>query len=182
MAKSGENFLTIRVLKEQGFSPLSYRYFLLQTHYRRQLNFSLEALTAASRGLEHFYKSVALLPEGVVQNESFVTAFLEHVNDDLDIPGALALTWEQMKDKKLSRTDLLWADEVFGLRLAEYLKKEAQIESAPLPPEVQTLIKARDQARTEKEWEKSDELRKKIEVLGYRVNDTAQGTEVTKNS
>ncbi len=181
MAKSGDNFLTIGVLKDKGFDPLSYRYFLLQTHYRRQLNFSLDALSAALRGLEHFYKSTALLPEGTVRNEAFAAAFLEHVNDDLDIPGALALSWEQMKIKKLNRADLLWADEVFGLQLEAYLKKEAAAEIVPLPTEVKELIKARDQARTQKNWTESDALRKEIEDLGYQVNDTAQGTEVIKN-
>ncbi len=179
MAKSGENFLTISVLKEKGIKPLSYRYFLLQSHYRRQLNFSFEALTAAERGLEHFYKSAAALPEGKA-SDIFRKEFLEKINDDLDMPGALAFVWEQIKAKAITQADILWADQVFGLQIKEWLAHHKIEQSAALPIEVRALIDERNQARADKNWQRSDELRQALEAIGYVVKDTKDGTSVSR--
>ncbi len=180
MAKSGDNFLTISVLKEKGISPLAYRYFVLQSHYRRQLNFSFAALEAAENGLEHLYKSAVNSTLATEKNGVFREAFIEHINNDLDIPGALALTWEYLKQKTLSQDDLLWADDIFGLQLKEHLAQASLQDSNPLPAAIQELITKRDHARAEKKWSESDTLRHELEAAGYIVHDTKDGTKLTQ--
>lgn len=171
MAKAGENFLTIKELKKQGQAPLSYRYFTLQTHYRKQLNFSFEALSAARSGLEHLYELARSLekkklPEDQVLEEKFLNA----INDDLNIPEALALIWEALKTRKISQTQLLKFDTVLGLKIKEQTKE------LKIPSKIKMLVEERDRARMEKNWAKSDELRREIENLGYKLKDTDKGT------
>jgi len=175
MAKSGGNFLTINELKRQGYSPLAYRYFTLQTHYRRQLSFSFEALAAAQSGLEHLYEIARdLSKEKMPEDKNLAEKFLALINDDLNIPEALAMVWEALKNRKISLPQLLKFDEVLGLHIEE------QIKAVKLPKEVDLLVKERDEARIKKDWAKSDELRVRIEALGYVVKDGARGTEVKK--
>ncbi|HLC70073.1 MAG TPA: cysteine--tRNA ligase [Patescibacteria group bacterium] len=175
MAKSVDNFLTIRELKRQGYSPLAYRYFTLQTHYRRQLSFSFEALGAAQSGLEHLYEIAReLSKEKMPEDKESADKFLALINDDLNIPEALATVWEALKNREISLPQLLNFDEVFGLQIEE------QIKTVELPKEVQQLVKERDEARINKDWAKSDELRNQIEALGYVVKDGVKGTEVKK--
>ena len=176
MSKSGENFITLQTLVEKGFSPLSYRYFLLQTHYRKQLVFSFEALTAAQTGLEHLYASARGLDKKGKDTAEIQTEFLNFINNDLDTPGALAFVWEKIKSKELDLKTLLQFDEVFGLKIKENLK----VKAIKISGDVERLVKDRDSARTTKDWAKSDEIRKKLEGMGYVVKDTKDGTEISK--
>ncbi len=189
MAKSGENFLTLQELKRRGYSPLAYRFFTLQTHYRKQLNFSFEALAAAQKGLEHLYADAKSLKffgekEDVTSqiNFDYTSQFIKLINDDLDTPNAIALTWDMLEDKSLSKLDrlklLLDFDKIFGLRIKEALEKEE--EEIVLPTTIALLIEERDKARANKDWDRSDDLRKKIEAQGYIVQDGPKGTEVKK--
>ncbi|MFA5061934.1 MAG: cysteine--tRNA ligase [Patescibacteria group bacterium] len=171
MAKSGENFITMGVLKEKGFSPLAYRYFLLQTHYRKQLNFTWEALEGAQNGLDHLYRSLAQLPEKD-EDKTLSQQFLEKINNDLDVPAALALVWQAVRDRRISKEQLFKFDEIFGLNLAEFKDTPA----AELSDEVKKLLHARDEARKQKNWAESDQIRKKLEEMGYKVEDTKDGT------
>lgn len=170
MAKSEGNFLTLQTIKEKGLSPIAYRYFLLQTHYRKQLNFSWEALAAAQKALHHLCRSFTELPAGG-ENKKLSEKFLEFVANDLDIPGALALTWQAIKERKISKKQLLKFDKVFGLQLAEIKEEKNKI-----PKEVRVLVKQRQQARQNKNWTESDLLRKKIEAGGVKVKDKKDGS------
>ncbi len=182
MAKSGGSFLTLATIKEKGINPLAYRYFLLQTHYRKQVNFSWEALQAATTGYERLKQTVANLQTKEVEEtkntEQYYNQFKECLNDDLNMPQALALTWKMLDDKILTDQEKLWLikkfDEVFGLKL------DAEIKAEALPEEILEIINERDTARTEKDWAKSDELRKVLEGMGYKVEDALDGTKVSK--
>ncbi|HYE59853.1 MAG TPA: cysteine--tRNA ligase, partial [Candidatus Kapabacteria bacterium] len=93
MAKSGDNFITLQTVIEKGYSPLAYRYFLLQAHYRKQLNFTWEALDGAQNGLDHLHRIVRELPAPDGSCPAFEKQFEERVQDDLDMPGAVAVMW-----------------------------------------------------------------------------------------
>lgn len=184
MAKSADNFLTLEKIKEKGFSPLAYRYLLLQTHYRKQLNFTWEALEAAQNGLEHLYRSISILPSTIPSSSSVILSdsegsltdkFQSAINNNLDIPGALALVWEAIREGKISKKQLFKFDEVFGLKLSEY--KEEKVE---LTDEVKKLLKQRDEARNSKNWAESDRIRKELEKMGFKVEDTKDGTKIRK--
>lgn len=183
MAKSGDNFVTLATLKEKGISPLAYRYLLLQTHYRKQLTFSWEALKAAENGLRNFLSEASVLYDhkenkySKEKQKNIEEKFKQKINDDLDLPGAFALIRESMNNAELSVEYLFKFDEVLGLNIKTILK----LIDKKVPAPIRKLLDEREAARANKDWAKSDELRKELETLGYTVKDTADGTKITKN-
>ncbi len=183
MAKSGENFITLSVLKEKGITPLAYRYFLLQAHYRKQLNFSWDAVAAAQAGLHNLKQQIAGLKHTLLwfaaPSTKHLDAFLAAINDDLNMPQALAVLHEVVKSDLPPRTKyktIMLFDEVLGLRLGEQDVKKV----AALPEQVQQLAEARKKARAEKNWTESDRLRDEIMKLGFLVEDSKEGQKVIK--
>ncbi len=178
MSKSGENFLTLGTLKEKGFSALDYRYFCLQTHYRKQLMFSWDGLEAAKNGLKRLKnKALGLGSQRGAVSEEWGDRFMEAVSDDLNIPQALGICWEMLDDKTLANDVKLATiekmDEVLGLKLTEKIIIE-------IPEAIQKLIAERNEARSNKDWAKSDELRDQIEASGeWKVKDGPEGTEIS---
>ena len=117
MAKSTGNFITLQTLKEHGITPLAYRYFLLQTHYRKQLEFSWEALGAAETGLKRLYGKILDTKDKEINGDKEIRdKFLQAINDDLNTPEALAVVWEALKDNKLDYKTLLDFDKVLGFK------------------------------------------------------------------
>lgn len=176
MAKSDDNFLTLQLLIDKGYSPLDYRYFCLQSHYRKELAFDWDGLDAAKTGLRRLKDKVKSFGEDSGEiNSSYFDRFKDVISDDLNIPQALALAWDLVDDKNLSDKDKLSTikifDEVLGLKLDE--KVEFSI-----PDEVQKLVEERDIARSNKDFEASDKLRNEIQNLGWIVKDGNEGTEV----
>ncbi|HPV70752.1 MAG TPA: cysteine--tRNA ligase [Candidatus Magasanikbacteria bacterium] len=192
MAKSGNNFITLDALKKDNLNPLAYRFLLLQTHYRKILNFNKEALKAAQTGLDNLYKEAKKLKKEGAEGRQFdqeleeriKKSFLEEINDDLFVAGALAATWDRIESRKISYQTLLQFDKIFGLEIEAGVKSLEEAEKNKkeeiLPPNVEILKLAREQFRQEKNWAKSDELRKQLEDLGYTVEDTPQGQNLTK--
>ncbi len=178
MAKSGENFLTLEEIKKRGFSPLAYRFFLLQAHYRKQLTFSWEALESAQNGLKHFYESVRTIAKNdrALDDRPLEEEFLSRINNDLDLPGALALIWEKMKEKKINLSTLLQFDQVLGLKIQEELNKKEEV----VPENILKLVEERKTARENKDWLESDRLRDEIKKLGFEVEDTKNGMTIKK--
>jgi cysteinyl-tRNA synthetase len=187
MSKSKGNFLKLADLEENKISPLAFRYWLLTAHYRSVVNFSLEAVLAAQNAfirLAEAFIGFKSDKAGVIDG-NFQEKFRTVINDDLNMPEAIALTWQLIKDHHLSPADkratLLDFDCVFGLGLSAIERLDdspASIES--LPPEIFALSETRDEARTAKDWRKSDALRKEIESRGYEVKDTDEGSVLKK--
>lgn len=176
MAKSGDNFITLQTVIEKGFNPLAYRYFLLQGHYRKQMTFTWEALEAAQTGLERLYQAARSLPKKLPENKKLHEVFHEHINDDLDLPGALGLVWKAINEKSIDQKTLIHFDEILGLDIKKNLKKK----KITLPKNITALVQQRDEARKNKQWAESDRLRVELENLGYLVEDTKEGTKVKK--
>jgi cysteinyl-tRNA synthetase len=174
MAKSGDNFVTLDTLKEKDIDPIAYRYFLLQAHYRKQLNFSWEALEAAQNGLANLRGLVSKIDEHAARDPHVREKFFEAVNDDLNMPEALAVVWSALKENKIDVEMVVEFDKVLGLKLHDPNKKSVEITD-----EVQSLLDERQKARDEKDWGKSDELRDKIAELGFDVKDTDDGQQVS---
>ena len=186
MSKSKGGTLTLSRLKEEGFDPMHYRYFLLNAHYRKKLNFSEEGLQGAKNAYEKLRERILSLKEKAA-NESaddkpndYKEKFIEKINNDLGITEALAVLWNMLKDDSLSanqRLELAFDfDRVFGLQLDKIVKAE----SSDIPDEVKSLAEQRLQAKKDKNFALSDELRNKIKELGYEVKDTKDGYEVKK--
>jgi len=179
MGKSLGNAYTLQDLDNKGFSPFDLKYFYLIGHYRKQLNFTWEALEGAKTALERLRKRMAdLQGETLKVDGVWEEKFRERLEDDLDMPGALALVWEMVKDKDLSDGEKLgliekW-DEVLGLGLS---KVEMKLE---IPEEVVKLVEKRSRLREEGKWNGADSIREEIEKLGYVVEDKGGRTLVRK--
>ncbi|MDD5146588.1 MAG: class I tRNA ligase family protein, partial [Candidatus Pacebacteria bacterium] len=174
MSKSSGEIITLATVMEKGFNPLSYRYLCLTAHYRAKLTFSWESLKAAQNALEKLQqKTEEMKSRGKEKiNEKYQEGFLKFIDDDLNIPNALALTWKMLDDNKLSDAEkyflFLEFDKIFGLGL-DKVSKEA------VPAEILKLAQEREKYRKSKDWAKSDEIRKKIENKGWQIEDTPNG-------
>lgn len=169
MAKSGGNSVTLETLREKNINPLALRYLYLQSHYRSQVSFSWDALTASQTALKKLHATVQNLPNDGIVSESYQKLFNEMINDDFNVAGGLAIVWELLKNKDVSDADkkatILDFDRVLGLKLDEKMSEQE------IPANVQVLIDERNTARAEKNWAKSDELRDQIKALGFEVQD-----------
>ncbi len=171
VSKSADSIITLDSLVNQGIPPLAYRYFCLGTHYRKQLNFSLEALAGATKALQNVHNKIATMGGGSVGCAEFEAQFSEAVNDDLNTPQALAVVWELLKSDypdHAKKQSLLKFDQVLGLGLAD-------VKPLVIPQEVLNLLSEREQARLVKDWTKADALRQAIASHGFSVDDTELG-------
>lgn len=178
MAKSAGNFYTLRDIIAKNINPVAYRFWLLMAHYRTRVNFVLDTVEGAETALKRLYGLYKDLGEEIgVVAESYKEKFEAFIQDDLDTPQAISLMWELIKDDTVSNKDkkatLLDFDKVLGLGLKD-LKEEN------IPEEVSILAKAREEARVNKDFKLSDELRAKINSLGYEVKDTDGGQKISK--
>ncbi len=183
MAKSEGNFLTLEnTFLENDINPLAYRFASFLTHYRKPMEHSDEGIEAARNGLQHLQNQVRQIVDAEVDtdnclNTEFKNKFMEAINDDLNIPRAMAVVQEMLKSNisdAEKHTTILDFDSVLGLRLDQLDKEQA------LPGEVQKPVDARLKAREAKNFAASDQLRSEIETLGYQVQDTKDGMKVVK--
>ncbi|HBA36473.1 TPA: cysteine--tRNA ligase [Candidatus Falkowbacteria bacterium] len=181
MAKSEDNFLTLeKTFIEKGIDPLAYRFAALQVHYRKPMEYSEEGMRQAESGLKNLRLHVkALGDEQGKVNHDFKEEFLGAINNDLNMPEALAIVSSVLKSK-LSEADksatILEFDKVLGLDLNKAGEGAEQIlELTDLPALIQEMILKRQIARQERNWELSDQLRKDIEDSGYIMEDAKSG-------
>ena len=181
MAKAGENFITLDTLKEKNIDPLAYRFFLLQTHYRKVINFSWDALQGAQNGLNNLYKeALKLKKEASTEDKNVLEAFLKNINDDLAVSEALAFVWKSIEENKISFQTLLQFDKIFGLQITTNVERLEKETNFSIPNDAQKLLDLRQQARDNKNWAESDKLREEIKNLGFDVEDTSQGQKLNK--
>jgi cysteinyl-tRNA synthetase len=174
MAKSAGGFLRLATLDERGVDPIAYRYLCLTAHYRSQLNFTWEALDAASTGLDRMRVGFHALPRAdAAPDATLLERFADEVNDDLNLPRALALAWETLRGDlapAVRRATLERFDDVFGLGLAAWAPKEEVV-----PDDVRALADARLAARTGKRWAEADRLRAELHARGWEMEDRSGG-------
>ncbi len=175
IGKSEGNIITLQDLKHKGLSPLAYRYFTLQAHYRSKLNFTWEALGAAQNALDNLYSTILEYgPEAKIGCAEFERKFEEAINDDLDTPKALAVLWELIgsdypPEAKLE--SLFKFDKILGLSLRPIWEELRR----PLPEEIKKLVEKRESLRRAQKWAEADNLRQQIERLGFEIKDTDHG-------
>ena len=206
MSKSQGNFYTLRDLFKQGYHPMAIRYLLISVPYRQKINFTLEALEQAARTLrgiwgtysrfiktnvsENLHTRRNLSEKVADQCERLGNEFLDHLKDDLNTAKALSTfhnflgqvnIWlnemgaeisPQVKDCLQSSFDHY--DSVLGI-LSHH---EALSETEDVPEEVRQMLVRRDQARREKDFERADQLRKKILDAGYEILDSKEGSQL----
>jgi cysteinyl-tRNA synthetase len=173
MAKSTGDFLRLQTLLEHGYDPLAYRIFCLSAHYRTKLNFTWESLDGAATALQRLRMAAYAWGAAGVIDAEYLNRFTEQINDDLNLPRAMALTWEVVKSElppSTKKATLLQFDRVFGLRLAEWQPAEAVV-----PDAIMVLVQQRQHARAERRWQDADALRGQVQAAGYEIDDTLQG-------
>ena len=188
MSKSLGNVYTLDQLQEKGIEPLAYKLFCATAHYRTKLNFTFDGALSAQKALNR-------LREGYIRHteaketieksiiEEYKTKFLETINDDLNMPSAMGIVWDVVRNEKKSKdfADLLLEfDKVLGLDLVnskKYLDEQADID---VPKEIEELLAKRKEARENKDWTLSDKIRDEIKEKGYNVKDTKDGMTVEK--
>ncbi len=183
MAKSLGNLYTLEELKERGYEPAVYRMFNFSSNYRTAINFTFEAMDAAKNSLEKLRNSYLEHKNGTAKVDTLEIDDLEKrfnaaINDDLNMPMAIAVVYEVIKKQEKSPDYAKLLDKfdtVLGFDLANYKPEENVI-----PEEVQKMVEERNVARKEKNWSESDRLRDELIALGYTVKDTPNGTEISK--
>lgn len=176
MGKSEGNALTLSELTKRGYPALAYRYLVLNTHYRKPLLFSWEALDAAKNAFAILVEKVQSFSVPKVGCAEFEEKFMDAMNDDLNTPKALGIMWDMLKSEYPNHAKLqtlLFMDRVLGFGI-EYVKPFV------VPKEVQKLVTQREKAREQKKYSASDDLRRQIEQLGYSLEDAETGTVVKK--
>ena len=184
MAKSEGNFLTLEnAFLKKNIDPLAYRYATFLSHYRKPMEYSQEAMDAALNGLQHLRNQVRTLkddagdaPGGSV-NIEFRDKFLQEINDDLNMPRAMAVVQALLKSDLTAAEKLVTIDDfdqVLGFDLDQVKQEEM------LPEDIRRMADDRLKARADKNWALSDELRDAIQARGFLVQDTPQGTKVFK--
>lgn len=183
MAKSGENFLRLALLEEKGYDSMEYRYFCLGAHYKSELKFTWEALDSAKNAYTKLKKKIIEIKtttkDGSDETSKYIEKFENAINDDLNIPISLATVWDIINDDTLSNKAkydaVLKIDEVLGLNFKEMEEKAINI-----PQEITDLAQQRIEAKKNKDYAKADELRNKIQELGYIIEDTKEGSNIKK--
>lgn len=184
MSKSTGDFLTLTSLIDKGYDPLDYRYFVLTGHYRTQLKFSYEALSAARSAREKLTSFVLELKRGVSKEGKaapYYDNFLSSMENDLKTPEALSFMWKMIKDSTINDEDKLYTllkmDDYLGLGLRKVEKKE---EKEDIPSEILSLLDERNRAKKEKNYSLSDKIRDELKEKGYTIKDTPSGSILEK--
>lgn len=187
MSKSLGNVYRIDQLEEKGYCALDYRYFCLNAHYRKKLNFTFEGMDGAKTSYARLLN--VLYQHKVGQNAAdenklaeYKRQFDEAINDDLNIPLALGVVWTMIKEPKSKAVyDLaLEFDKVLGLSLDRAKPSETQEEQ--IPEDIRAIAEERYQAKKNRDFAKADELRNKLSELGYTVADSKDGYTVTSKN
>ena len=183
MSKSLGNVYLIKDIIEKGYDPIVYKLFSYSCHYRNKLNFTWEAIDSTSKSLERLKKGYQNHLQGKDEvSEELVKQYEEKfhkaINDDLNMPSAMGVVWEVVRNEKKSpkMAKLLEKmDTILGINISKQEQKEENIE---IPKEILELVEERKIARENKDWAKSDELRDLIREKGYEIKDTKEGSEI----
>lgn len=189
MSKSKGDFVTAQDLVAKNYNPLALRYLFLTSHYRKGLDFSWDALAGAQKALDRLYEVFqglktqereVLSERNLGKIEEIQENFLEALNNDLNLPQALAVVWELIKSNipAYDKHDLLleW-DQILGLNLAGANTDSGDVREE-VSPEIKKMIAERERLRKEGKWMEADQLRKKILNLGFVVEDTPDGSQI----
>lgn len=183
MSKSLGNVYTLSDLEKKGFSAMDFKYFCLNTHYSKKLNFTFEGLKASSNGYKNLktlikeHKNASNKTNDEIL-QKYSKDFLDAINDDLNIPLALGVIWTMLKNQEKS-VDIYNLVLKFDKALGLELDKE-EIVSQVIPQKIVELAEKRLIARKNKDFMTSDKLRDEISNLGFEIKDSKEGYTLTK--
>jgi len=185
MSKSSGEFLTLSLLINKGYNPLSYRYFVLNSHYRKQLAFSFDSLTSAENAynkLKSRIKSIKDNPAGDIDENKIGKYKLDFENclrDDLNTANAITVLYDMLKADDLNNKEKLTLIEDFERVLSLDLLKEDEEEKDSLDAEfvayIEEMIQKRQEAKKNKDYVLADKIRAELLEKGIMLEDTRQG-------
>ena len=184
MSKSLGNTYLVQDIIDKGYEALAYKMMCFTSHYRNKLNFTWEALESSQNALNKLREGYQkhsegnkVIDEGIIEN--YKNRFLEAINDDLNMPVAMSVVWDVVKNPEKSKqlaNLLLEFDKVLGVDI----EKNEDKKEIELPQEIKYLLEQRKQARENKDWALSDKIRDELKEKGYMVKDTKEGMTVEK--
>ena len=191
MSKSKGEFLTVSLLEEKGYAPVVYRFFCLQSHYRKSLVFTYENLDNAAVAYNKLTAKIAAVlkeEQGEIEQAKYdelMNGFREALDNDLNTSLAITSLYDALKADTTAATKLALIreyDKVLSLDLIEAAQRGANSEEKAddIPQEVRDLAAQRAEARKAKNFALADELREKIAQLGYVIEETRRGTNIRK--
>ena len=181
MSKSKGEFLTVSLLKEKGYNPLSYRYMVLNSHYSKPLLFTFESLDSATLEYKKLKKRVLALSDernelDTLKFNEFKKKFSDVIENNLNTSMALTVLYDVLKSdiNDFTKKELIKDfDKVLSLDL---LKSD----SDSVPDEIKLLVEKRREFKKNKQYDEADKIRKQIENLGYKILDTRDGVSIEK--
>ncbi|MBO5175812.1 MAG: cysteine--tRNA ligase [Lachnospiraceae bacterium] len=181
MSKSNGEFLTVSLLEQKGYKPIVYRFFCLQSHYRKPLEFSYEVLDNVGVAYEKLHKKVLeLKDDGAVDEAKFAefrAKFEEVLTNDMNTSMAITIIYDVLRDEMNDATKkalIASFDEVLSLDLT--VAEEATAVDAELEAFVLAKIEERKAAKKEKDFAKADAIRAELLEKGVQIKDTREGT------
>ena len=183
MSKSKGEFLTVSLLEEKGYNPMAYRFFCLQSHYRKPLEFSWDALDNVVRAYDKLVKRMAKLSTdgevGTAACEEWKMKFAEALSHDINTSSAITVLYDMLKAElsDASKRVLVQSmDEVLSLQLEKaWEEKEADVDDE-LASYVEKKIEERKEAKKAKDFAKADAIREELLAKGIVLKDTREGT------
>lgn len=185
MSKSSGDFLTLSKIIEKGYSPLDYRYFCMQSRYRKQLLFNYENLTEAQKSLKKLRNKIANIAGSRTDDEKiredkikcYKDKFSGEISDDLNLPNAFTVLFHVIKDETLNNSEKIYIIEDFDTVFSLQLVNEADEESKDVDEKwIQQLIDERNDARENKDWKRADEIRGTLLESNIELIDSKEGT------
>jgi cysteinyl-tRNA synthetase len=198
MSKSLGNIFTLEDIEKRGFSPLAFKYLILTSHYRSEMNFTWQAMASAENTYRNLIENVSgelimdadlrglhanlrgnkknvnysLRESASSLRESASKEILNIINNDLDTPKLIAKIWEVLRSNKsfeYKKNFVLLADRVLGLGLEKFIKRK-------IPKKIKDKVLLREKLRKEKNWAMADKIREELLKLGYKIEDTDFGS------
>ncbi len=189
MSAEAGNVVVLDEVLERGYTGREVRFLLLGVHYRKPLHFSyrrLDSVRTALRRIDEFTRKLLCLPPGLPHPEVTVYVsrleqrFFEAMDDDLNISGAIGALFDFIKHTnpvlQQSSLDREQKNDIFDLlRRINSVLGIMSLDQCPLAPEIDRLIREREEARKAKDWKRADEVREELQRLGITIHDTANG-------
>lgn len=177
MSKSKGEFLTVSLLQEKGYDPLSFRFMCLNSHYRKQLVFTYDALNQAEATLKKLRNKIAnIKDEGILDEGEFSNynnMFINEISNDLNTANAISVMYELLKDEQVNGHTKLELIKKFDKVFSVNLIKETSLKD---DSEILELIEKRNEAKKSRDYELADSIRNELYNRGIELIDTREGT------
>ncbi len=188
MSKSSGEFLTVSLLEEKGYTPMAYRFFCLQSHYRKSLVFTWENLDNAQAAYQKLLAKIKplLSAQDAVDDAAkaaLMQTFTDAMDNDLNTAQAITVLYDVLKADTTAATKRACIEEIDKVLSLDLLKNAAasneQTDSTEIPAEIQSLVEERAAARKNKDFARADAIRDQLTALGWQIRETREGTVVS---